>query len=257
VDLSELGIRPLTARSLVLTVLLGTHPPRLPTRSLVAMGELFGLAGGTIRTALSRMVAGGELRTDDGYYVLGERMRQRQAFQDAGRRSPPESWDGTWWFAIVEAEGRSLSERRAFRARMRHHRMGEFRPDIWLRPANIAGPEPEANVLLTRGPIAERDPASVVNRLWDLDGLAATGRLLAKMVEEGLNRLDTGDPEALPDSFMLSVAVVHFLLTEPQLPPQLVGADWPADRLRSAYDRFEAAHNELLASFLSTVRDNS
>lgn len=255
--LPDLGIRPLTARSLVLTALLGTHPPRLPARALVAMGELFGLAGGTIRTALSRMLANGELRADDGLYVLGERMRQRQASQDAGRRSPGEAWDGTWWIAIVEAEGRPLSERRAFRSRMRHHRMGELRPDIWLRPANIAGPDPEQDVLLTRGPIPERDPAELVGRLWDLDQLAASGRVLVSAVEEGLGWLEAHDPDVLPDTFMVAVAVVHFLLTEPQLPPRLVGTDWPAERLRRAYDAFDVAHSELMASFLSAASHNS
>ena len=40
----DLGIEPLTARSLMLSTLLGTHPPSLPVRALVAVGELFGFA---------------------------------------------------------------------------------------------------------------------------------------------------------------------------------------------------------------------
>jgi phenylacetic acid degradation operon negative regulatory protein len=218
------------------------------------MGELFGMAEGTIRTALSRMVAGDELRADDGAYVLGERMRERQASQDAGRRSPGDAWDGTWWIAIVEAEGRPLGERRAFRSRMRHHRMGELRPDIWLRPANIDGPESEPALLLSRGPVVDRDPAALVAKLWDLDELASSSRRLLAAMDEGLGRLEGGDPEVLPETFMVAVAVVHFLLTEPQLPPQLVGRDWPAEKLRRAYDTFDVAHGALMSAFL---RDHS
>ncbi|TMR26179.1 hypothetical protein ETD96_41735, partial [Actinomadura geliboluensis] len=45
-------IRPLTARSVVLSTLLGVHPPRLPARHLVRVGDLFGIAEGTIRVCL-------------------------------------------------------------------------------------------------------------------------------------------------------------------------------------------------------------
>ena len=81
--------RPFNARSLVLSVLLGLDPPVLPARSLVAVGELFGIAAGTMRTALSRMVAAGELTVDgDGYRLVG-RLLERKAAQDIGRRPAP------------------------------------------------------------------------------------------------------------------------------------------------------------------------
>ena len=53
--------RPLSARSVVASTLLGMRPPRLPTQILVRSGALFGIAEGTTRVALSRMVAAGEL----------------------------------------------------------------------------------------------------------------------------------------------------------------------------------------------------
>ena len=40
-------IRPLTARSVVASTLLGTDPPRLPVAFLVRTGALFGLAEGS------------------------------------------------------------------------------------------------------------------------------------------------------------------------------------------------------------------
>lgn len=64
------GARTLTARSVLLSVLLGTDPPRLPVGLLVRTTELFGIAEGTTRTALSRMVATGELTTTDGWYEI-------------------------------------------------------------------------------------------------------------------------------------------------------------------------------------------
>ena len=49
--------RPLTARGVIASTLIGTNPPLLSARRLVRVGELFGINAGTIRVALSRMVA--------------------------------------------------------------------------------------------------------------------------------------------------------------------------------------------------------
>jgi phenylacetic acid degradation operon negative regulatory protein len=251
--LPELGIQPLPARSLALSALLGTHPPQLPVRALVALGSLFGVAEGTMRTALSRMLDAGELTAADGVYRLGERMLERQVSQDAGRRPAPGRWDGWWWFAIVDADRRSVTERRAFRTRMRHLRMGELRPDVWLRPSNLPGPETGDDVLVVRGPINEREPSELVRRLWDLEQLRATARTLTAVTGDALAWIDADGVDALADTFLVSVAAVRFLLTEPLLPAELVGPDWPPDELRAAYDRLDAAHRAVMSSFLTAV----
>lgn len=250
-DLAGLGLEPLTARSVALSALLGTHPPRLPPQALVAVGALFGIAEGTMRTALSRMLAAGEIGSEDGRYVLGERLRRRQAVQDATRRPAIEPWDLTWWFAIVDAERRPIGERRAFRASMLEHRMGELRPETWLRPANVDGPPAIDGVLVVRGTIDDRDPAELAARLWDLDRLADRGRELAELVRRARDWLEPGDPSVLAHTFLVSVAAVRFLRAEPQLPAAIVGAGWPPADLRGAYDHLERDHGALLASFLA------
>lgn len=75
----------LSARSAVLSALLGSHPPRLPARHLVRIGALFGIAEGTVRVALSRMVAAGDLLQAGGQYTLSQRLVERQARQDESR----------------------------------------------------------------------------------------------------------------------------------------------------------------------------
>ena len=249
--LPDLGIEPLTARSLALSALLGTHPPRLPVRALVALGALFDISEGTMRTALSRMVAAGELESDGGRYALGTRMRHRQAVQDAGRNPAADAWDGSWWLVLVDAARRPVGERRSFRNRMRDSRMGELHPGLWLRPANIDGPAPEAGALVVHGTIGDRDPTELAGQLWDLPAIAETGRRLGRLVDDATRWLAPGDPAALVDTFLVSVAAVRFLLAEPRLPAALVGPDWPPDALRSGYDRLEAAHRRLLSSFLA------
>ena len=133
---------PLTTRSIVLSLLLGSHPPVMPVSALVEFCGLFDVAPGTVRTALSRMVDRGELTTDDASYSLSGRLLTRQREQDTGRRRAPAEWDGEWHVVIVTAERRTTTERRDFRARAIGSRLGELRPDIWMRPANIEIPGP-------------------------------------------------------------------------------------------------------------------
>ncbi len=77
---------PLTTRSIVLSLLLGSHPPVMPVSALVEFCGLFDVAPGTVRTALSRMVDRGELTTDDAGYALSGRLLDPAT--RAGQRAP-------------------------------------------------------------------------------------------------------------------------------------------------------------------------
>ncbi len=231
-----------------MSALLGSHPPSLPARALVGLGEAFGVGEGAMRTALSRLVAGGEVSTEDGRYRLGARLTERQQSQDAARVPRRVRWDGAWWIVIVSAERRSIAERRQFRARMRHHRLGELRPDIWLRPANLAGPTGNEAVLVSRSTILDRDPAELVRQLWDLDAMAHQARALVPLAEEAEEWLRSGDPAMLRDVFLVSIAVARFLLAEPLLPPELAPPDEHTERLRPAYERLERGSGRLIAA---------
>lgn len=242
------GLRPLTPRSIVLSVLLGSRPPRLPVAALVEFTSLFGITPGACRTALSRMVAAGELDTDDGVYRLGEGLEERRRQQESGRRPAPADWDGSWWFATVVADRRSTAERRTHRARMIGARFGELRPDTWLRPANL--PAPAELELLTRGPIVDGDEGGLVRRLWDLPVLDARTDALEAELERVAVRLDALRGDALADAFVVLAAALRHLRTEPQLPAALAPSSH-ADRLRSSYAAVERAFQAALAGYFA------
>jgi phenylacetic acid degradation operon negative regulatory protein len=248
--LPDLGLEPLSARSLVLSTLLGTHPPRLSARSLVVLGEQFGIAEGTMRTALSRMAGAGELEADGGEYQLGARFKERQALQDEGLRVPEEPWDGSWWLATVTVPSRAIAERRAFRSHMVSHRMGELRPDTWLRPANVSAPTNPGRTLIIRGSI-DYQPDELIALLWDIDDVDREARHLLALAEGAISWLDAGDPTVLPDSLFVCIAVVRFLRTEPQLPKSIVGPRWPPNALRHTYAQLQKRHAALVGSFLN------
>lgn len=251
----RLGVRPLSARSLVLSTLLGSHPPRLPGPALVAVGALFDLGPGTMRTAVSRMVADGELiAVGGGQFELGAAMLERQQRLDVGREGRHEAWTGEWWTAIVLAERRGLAERRLFRVEMTKRLMGELRPDVWLRPANVARPVVGGDVLVVRG-VIDRDPAELAHTLWDLDELASTARMLSVDASAATMGLEADDQDLLPQSFIVSVAVARFLAVEPQLPSEIVGSRWPVDELRESYRDLERRHGRSLRSYIGDAAD--
>ncbi len=240
---------PLSPRSIVLSVLLGNHPPSMPVGRLLDFTSLFGITAGTARTALSRMVTRGELVNDNGVYRLSGRLLERQSQQDAGRAARPTTWDGTWWFVAVLADRRSVADRRAFRSRAAGARLGELRPDTWLRPANIDIPADLAGVVMTRGRLVSGDDAVVAQRLWDLDAIDATARSLVASLRSTATTL-TDDPRnsALATGFVQLAACQRFLRTEPQLPESLDPSRSSVE-LRSAYADVVASFQHRLATF--------
>lgn len=238
--------KPLTARSIVASTLLGTDPPWLPTRLLVRAGDLFGIAEGTVRVALSRMAAAGELeQSGDGYRLVG-RLLHRQARQVASRMAETTPWDGTWELAMVRSgAARAAAERSSLRRSLTDLRLGELREGIWMRPANLVPHRsPEARRIATGQCLcvhhADPEPAPDPAELWDLAAWAADATALRAELSALLPRIGDGDTAALRDGFVTSAAVLRLLQHDPLLPAGLLPDDWPGDDLRRDYDRYDA-----------------
>jgi phenylacetic acid degradation operon negative regulatory protein len=255
--------RSLTARSVLLSVLLGTDPPRLPVRVLVRTTELFGIAEGTTRTALSRMAAAGEVEADDGSYALAAgRLLARQARQTASRaaRTRP-GWDGAWSQAVVGSPGRrrTAGDRAALRAALSAARLAELREGVWLRPDNLAGlpdDRPDgpgrpdlADVRWFRTFPADDEPA-LAGQLWDLAAWSRAADDLRDRMATLVAPLEAGDRASLRDGFVLSADVLRHFQLDPLLPTELLPPDWPGDALRKDYDRYDDAYRRLLGDWL-------
>lgn len=250
--------RELSARSVLASILLGTHPPRLSSGALVAAGELFAINEGTVRTALSRMAASGEVVAVDGSYELAGALLERQVRQDRSRATaaPPEVWDGRWVLAVVRDERRDAARRAELRTAMARWHFGALRDGVWTRPTNTAlDPDTAAGAVITsqcRVFIAEPDddPLSLAAELWDLDAWATDARRYIGQLAAALPALQAGDPSVLRDGFVLSAAVLRHFLADPALPAGLLPRNWPGAELRERYDAFDAAYRKVLQTWL-------
>ncbi|WP_019062609.1 PaaX family transcriptional regulator C-terminal domain-containing protein [Streptomyces prunicolor] len=237
----EVDLRPLSARSVVLSLLLGTHPPELPVRDLLRAVEPLGVAGSTLRAALSRMVAAGDLRTTDAVYRLSDRLLERQRRQDAAVHPETRPWDGDWEMTVVTATGRGPAERADLRGKLTALRLAELREGVWLRPANLLRPRPdELGAVARHFTTRPEEPArELAMNLWPLDAWAKTAEALLAQI--------TATADRPADRFTVLAAAVRHLLADPVLPPELLPTDWPGPALRTEYTRHR---RELIAAVL-------
>src|SRR5215213_1651529 len=103
----------MTARSVVLSVLLGAHPASATAAELVHLTADFGIKEATLRVALTRMVSAGDLvRSEDGYR-LSDRLLARQKRQDDVINPRLREWDGAWKTLVITSIGSDARTRAA------------------------------------------------------------------------------------------------------------------------------------------------
>src|SRR5271165_2165732 len=173
----------MTARSVVLSVLLGAHPAWASAGELIRLTSDFGIREPTLRVALTRMVSAGDLiRSADGYR-LAERLLARQRRQDDAMRPRLRAWHGSWTTLIVTSVGTEPRTRAALRTTLYNKRFGELREGVWMRPDNLEL-DLDARLRARVRIVQARDgaPDELAGQLWDLPSWARIGhRLLAEM----------------------------------------------------------------------------
>ncbi|MCX8554635.1 PaaX domain-containing protein, C- domain protein [Mycolicibacterium mucogenicum] len=225
-------LKRMTARSVVLSVLLGAHPAWASAAELVRLTSDFDIKEQTLRVALTRMVSAGDLvRSADGYR-LADRLLARQRRQDAAIDPKTRPWHGDWTTVVITTIGAAARTRADLRNDLLQNRFGELREGLWLRPANLAGELPKeitanARVLTSK----DDDPAGLAAVLWDLPAWSDTAR---QLLDEIASAAD------VPGRFVAAAAIVRHLLSDPVLPAELLPGDWPGEQLRQAYADFAA-----------------
>ncbi|CQD07553.1 phenylacetic acid-responsive transcriptional repressor [Mycolicibacterium conceptionense] len=225
-------LKRMTARSVVLSVLLGAHPAWASAAELVRLTADFDIKEPTLRVALTRMVSAGDLvRSEDGYR-LSERLLTRQRRQDDAIDPRLREYDGQWLTLVITSVGTDARTRAALRNTLQQYRFGELREGVWMRPDNLEQVLPQDitdRVRVLRA--CDQDPADLAARLWDLPGWRRTGELLLH---------EMADATDVPGRFVAAAGIVRHLLADPVLPDELLPDNWPGARLRKAYNDFAA-----------------
>jgi phenylacetic acid degradation operon negative regulatory protein len=248
--------RPLSARSVMASLLLGSHPPRLSGARLVRWCGVFGIAEGTARVALSRMVDHGELTTRAGVYELAGAMRGRQRAQDWSREPHLLEWDGEWRIGVVTAPARNATDRGALRDAMRRLHLGEVRAGVWCRPDNLpraAGPAAaweiaQAQCAWWRAE-PEEDPKELAAELFAPAAWAARAESLYDHLTVATRALRDPADSDLAHAFEVGAAVLAHVRADPLLPAPLLTRRWPGTRLRDAYEGYEVAFGEAVRNW--------
>jgi phenylacetic acid degradation operon negative regulatory protein len=228
------------------TALLGAPNGSLPVSHLVQAARLFGIADGTVRSCLSRMVANGELATTDGVYELsGALVERRHDVDGAVRpRSPDANWDGRWEVAVVRAASRSAAERHELRVGAARLRLGALRDGCWMRPDNLDNArQPQARSVIEQqcltfhGTIAHASPADI-EQMFGLIEWASEARRIDEAIDSTLaEEVAQLGAAQMRRHFLLLIAAARHLRADATLPDPLLPHDWPGEELRAAYDR--------------------
>ncbi|MCV7410252.1 transcriptional regulator [Mycobacterium florentinum] len=247
-----LDSRPLSARSVLASALLGSDHARLTVAELVAVAGLFGISAGAARTCLWRMVSNGELTGDDGSYALAGRLLERRLRVDEASRGDDavtSRWDGTWELAIVSLDRRSAAARLELRKSAMALHLAELRDGVWIRPDNLDPQRlPASREVLDRqcthfhGAATDITPDRL-RALFSLEEWANDARALIDAMNAASTTSTRDDStESFTYDFALSIAVVRHLQLDPQLPVELIPKRWPGHALRTTYRRFDDAY---------------
>jgi len=249
----DLGLKDLNARSVVISTLLGSKFDELPAGTIVRTAELFGIAPGTTRVALTRLAAAGDVESTDGIYVLADHHQARRARQLRSIDPVVKDWKGSWLTAVVMIEGREPHHRLLLREAFRRERFVELRESIWMRPDNIDQQvttpamhtiEEQCQWMFSEvGPDLE---ATLLDRFAPAEWANTADALEAEMLQL-MPRLKRHDPEVFRQAFIVEGGVLRHLMSDPLLPDSLLEAGWPGHRVRETYKMYDEHFLETLA----------
>ena len=236
-----------------------------PVAALVRMLSPLGITAPAVRTAISRMVKQGwlepaRLADGPGYRLTG---RARQRLEDAAvriYRTRRAAWSGSWDLLVVDPVA-TRAARERIRSGLAFLGYAPLSDSTWISPSA----SPEVDQLLAaeqahaaRFAARDEDPAARAAQAWDLQALGAAyvawQEFAAKLVADPTAMLGAVDHAGEDEqAFAVRSLLVHewrkFLFTDPDLPAELLPADWAgreaarffaeqADRLGPAASRY-------------------
>lgn len=246
----------LRANSLIITIYgdaIAPHGGTVGIGSLITLIEPLGPNARLVRTSVFRLTREKWLVSErigrKSYYSLTATGRRR--FEHAYRRiydDPRRQWDGDWQVVFAGGGILNTAQRDVLRRELLWEGFGQIAPGVLAHPyANhdavleilqSTGTHDKVVVIEGRslGALASRPLQELVRECWSLDTIAADYkrfidcfRPLARAVKAAREL----DPE---QAFCVRSLLIHEFrrvqLRDPQLPRQLLPADWPGESAR-------------------------
>ena len=246
----------LRANSLIITICgdaIAPHGGTVGLASLITLVEPFGLNERLVRTCVFRLSKEQWLVSErigrKSYYSLTATGRRR--FEHAYRRiydDPRQQWEGDWQVVFTGGGILTGQQRDVLRRELQWEGFGIIAPGVLAHPyANvesvldilqITGTHDKVVVIQGRslGALTSRPLRELVRECWNLDTIAADYKRFIDCFRPLVRTIQPAsalDPE---QAFCVRSLLIHEFrrvqLRDPQLPRQLLPADWPGDSAR-------------------------
>lgn len=260
----------------LLTTLFGDYwfgrPEPLPSAALVRLLAEFDISPTSARAAIQRLAArrflvGSRQGRETSYGVPPQSrevldMHVRKVFGDP----TPKSWDGAWTVVAFSIPEEDRAARRLVRENLKALHFGKLYDALWISPWE---PIPELNELAShvapdqltvfRGPhLPLAKDRSIVAEAFDLAPLAERYRAFAqtcRSTSEEVERDGIAPDRALRARTETMTAWRRISSTDPRLPRELLGPEWPGDTAMAAcaqlYDRLGPAAESRFRSIVA------
>ncbi|TQN42281.1 PaaX family transcriptional regulator [Blastococcus colisei] len=235
------------------------HGGAARTQVLVDLLEVFGVGEPTARIVLARMRKEGWFDTHrEGRQVVHTLSDKAWRLLDEGRtrifERGHQPWDGQWRMVIYAVSEQDRAERERLRRTLSWLGFGPLATATWISPHEalddveraLSGTSARLDLLTCRS----RDRATdldMVDRAWDLKTLGRDYQDLVARLEAlppVAELVAMSGPDALRRRIELVADYRHFPFRDPDLPADLLPADWPGGR---AHELFIVAHEALSA----------
>jgi len=226
---------------------------QIPSATLVELVEEFDITTASARVALSRLARRGFLRLSKSGRNTSYGLTELAAeFLNEGRRqilsfgAPSAPWDGRWRCVAFTVPENDRRLRHLLREKLRFAGYAPLYDGLWVSP-NDRIPQavraiedlgvPHATVLvgeIAGGVRGDGDPVSA----WDLPALRAQFEAYMRRFTPALKKARAGRlgaSDAMVNNFYLVDEWLLTSLDDPDLPDDLLPANWPRDEARAMF----------------------
>lgn len=230
----------ITAKRLILGLLLGKQGQPLSAREIVSACALFGVTENNVRVTLARLSADGSIEQKErGAYQFGSATRQTAQELNAWHQADQRLCKWAGGYVCVHTAGLGRSDRRALSQRERAFEMlglRELTRGLFVRPDNLDGGaatlrerlyrlDVEREAVVFTGQDFDAPSASQIKNLWNRDRLNRRYREQQQALAAWLDGYSTLSPDvAARESYLMGAEAIRELIFDPWLPDAWIDA---------------------------------